>query len=121
MRGKRRPVRDVVAAGVAVMMSYVAAMHEEGVQLAVGSDTVEPGAAVLSEMMLLHDAGIPMSSVLQIGTYGGAEVAELSSFLGSIEPGKRAHFVLFDENPLENPEAPLGGKTVVKDGVVWQG
>ena len=46
---------------------------------------------------------------------------EVSSFLGSIEPGKRAHFVLFDENPLENPEALLGGKTVVKDGVVWQG
>ena len=103
------------------MMSYVAAMHEEGVQLAIGSDTVEPGTAVLLEMMLLHDAGIPMSSVLRIGTNVSAEVMGVSSFLGSIEPGKRAHFVLFDENPLGNPEALLGGKTVVKDGVVWQG
>jgi imidazolonepropionase-like amidohydrolase len=107
--------------GYRIMASYVASMHEEGVPLALGSDTVDPGAAVLSEMLLLHEAGIPMSSVLRIGTLGGAEVMELSGLLGSIEPGKRAHLVLFDSSPLDDPSALLGGKTVVKDGVVWEG
>ncbi len=107
--------------GYAVMASYVALMHREGVQLAIGSDTVDPGMAVLSEMLLLHDAGLSMASVLQIATYGSAKVMEISSRFGSIEPGKRAHFVIFDESPLKSPEALLGGKTVIKDGIVWKG
>jgi imidazolonepropionase-like amidohydrolase len=107
--------------GYEIMASYVAVMHSEGVLLAVGTDTVDPGSAVLSEMILLHEAGIPMAEVLRIATLGGAEVMEISDVLGSVEPGKRAHFVLFDDDPLEKPAALLGGKTVVKDGVVWEG
>lgn len=107
--------------GYDVMMSYVVAMHEQGVRLAIGSDTVDPGAAVISELLLLHEAGIPMRSVLQIATHGSAEVMELSDLFGSLEPGKRAHFIVFDESPLDDPGALMRGKTVVKDGVVWEG
>lgn len=105
--------------GFRVALSYVAALHEAGVKLAVGSDTVEPGRSVLSELLLLHDAGIPMAEVLQIATLGSAEVIELSHSYGSIEPGKKAHLVIFDESPLVSPEALLGGKTVIKDGGIW--
>jgi hypothetical protein len=27
--------------------------------------------------------------------------------------------ILFDTNPLSNPMALLSGKTVIKDGVIW--
>ena len=104
--------------GFGVALSYVAAMHKGGVKLAIGSDAVEPGKSVLSEILLLHDAGIPMATVLQIATLGSAEAIELSDFYGSIEPGKKAHFVLFDESPLDDPKALLGGKTVIKDGAL---
>jgi imidazolonepropionase-like amidohydrolase len=103
------------------MSSYVAHMHETGVQLAIGTDSANPGAAVLSEMLLLHRTGIPMNEVLKIATYGSARVLVLTGRYGSIEPGKKAHFVIFDQSPLEDPEALLGGKTVIKDGVVWEG
>lgn len=106
--------------GYDVMASYVVAMHRAGVQLALGTDTVEPGAAALSELLLLHKAGIPMGEVLQIGTLGSAEVIELPHLYGTIEPGKRAHLIVFDGNPLDDPLALLGRKTVVKDGVVWE-
>jgi len=105
--------------GFRVALSYLAALHGAGVQLAVGTDTVDPGPAVLSEILLLQEAGLPMSEVLRIATLGTAQVMERSRDYGSVEAGKRAHFVLFDENPLEGPAGLLGGKTVVKDGVVY--
>jgi imidazolonepropionase-like amidohydrolase len=107
--------------GYGIMASYVAAMYRAGVELALGTDTVNPGSAALSELLLLRDAGIPMADVLRIGTLGSARVIELSDIYGTIEPGKRAHFVLFDRNPLDDPPALLGGKTVIKDGVVYEG
>jgi len=107
-------------AGFRVALSYLAALHEAGVPLAVGTDTVDPGPAVLSEILLFHEAGLPMSEVLRIATLGTTEVMERSRDYGSVEAGKRAHFVLFDENPLDDPRGLLGGKTVVKDGVVYE-
>jgi imidazolonepropionase-like amidohydrolase len=107
--------------GYWIMQSYVVAMHEAGVQLALGTDTVDPGKSALSELLLLHEAGIPMPDVLAIGTLGSAEVIELPHLYGTIEPGKRANLVLLDRNPLEDPLALLGGKTVIKDGVVYAG
>jgi imidazolonepropionase-like amidohydrolase len=107
--------------GYRIMASYVAAMHRSGVRLAVGTDTVDPGAAAMSELLLLHDAGVPISDVLRIGTLGSATVIELADIYGTIEPGKRAHFLLFDRSPLDDPLALLDGRTVVKDGVVYEG
>ena len=107
--------------GYRVLVSYVAAMHRAGVQPALGTDTVDPGVASLSELLLLHDAGISMADVLCLGTLGSAEVIELSNLYGTIEPGKRANLVLFENSPLEDPMALLGGKTVIKDGVLYEG
>jgi hypothetical protein len=38
-------------------------MYEAGVRLNLGTDALEPGKAALSEMLLLHEAGIPMTGV----------------------------------------------------------
>jgi imidazolonepropionase-like amidohydrolase len=69
-------------------------------------------------MILLHRAGIPMADVLSIATLGGARVMEREADYGTIEPGRKAQLVIFDRSPLEDPEAVLAGKTVIKDGVV---
>jgi imidazolonepropionase-like amidohydrolase len=73
---------------------------------------------VLSEIILPYRAGIPMADVLAMATPGGARVLERESDYGTVEPGRKAHLVIFDRNPLEDPEAVLAGKTVIKDGVV---
>ena len=93
-------------------------MHEAGIPLAVGTDWLDPGRAVLSEMILLNRAGIPMANVLAIATLGGARVLERESDYGAIEPGRKAQLVIFDRNPLDDAEAVLAGKTVIKDGAV---
>jgi hypothetical protein len=104
--------------GYDILAGYVRQTHAAGVPLAVGTDWLDPGRAVLSELILLHRAGIPMAEVLSIATRGGARVLERDTDYGSIEPGRKAQLVIFDRNPLEDAEAVLAGKTVIKDGVV---
>ena len=107
--------------GYRVFASYVRRLHEAGVTLALGTDTPEPGRSALAEMLLLHDAGISMADTLQIATLNSARSLGLDDLYGTVEPGKRADFVLFDESPLDRPSALLGPKTVIKDGVTYAG
>jgi imidazolonepropionase-like amidohydrolase len=104
--------------GYEILASYVRRLHEAGIPLAVGTDWLDPGRAALSEIILLHHAGIPMANVLCIATLGGARVMEREDDYGTIEAGRKAQLVIFDRNPLEDAEAVLAGKTVIKDGVV---
>ena len=79
--------RDRARRGYEILAGYVRRMHEAGVGLAVGTDWLDPGHAVLSEMILLQRAGIPMADVLCIATRGGARVMERENDYGTIEPG----------------------------------
>ena len=107
--------------GYSVLESYVKRLHDSGVTLALGTDMPQPGRAALSEMLLLHRAGIPMEDTLRIATLNSARAIGLEEKYGSVESGKRAHLVLFEDNPLEDPKALLGSKTVIKDGVIYTG
>lgn len=110
--------REHAIEGYRILAGYVRRMHEAGVRLAVGTDWADPGRAVLSEMLLLEDLGIPMPEVFRIATLDGARAIGVSDRVGAVEPGMRAHLVIFDSDPLDDPRAILGGKTVIKDGVV---
>jgi hypothetical protein len=110
--------RAEAIAGYRIMASYVKRLYDAGVRLNVGTDTADPGKSVLAEMLLFHDAGIPMVGVFRAATLDTARGIGQEARLGSIEPGKHANFVLFDGNPLANPRDLLSGKTVIKDGVV---
>jgi imidazolonepropionase-like amidohydrolase len=96
---------------------YVYRFYMSGVRLNLGTDTPDPGKAALSEMLLLHRAGIPMAAVFTIATLHGAEEVGQADVVGTVEPGKRADLILFDRNPLDDPANLLAGKTVIKSGV----
>lgn len=108
--------RTRALAGYERFEDLVLSLHRAGVQLAVGTDTPNPGRAVLSEILLLERAGIPMAQALSIATLGGAKVLERTLDYGAVEAGKKAHLIIFDRNPLDDPRAILGAKTVIKDG-----
>jgi imidazolonepropionase-like amidohydrolase len=110
--------RDRARQGYERLASYVRRMHQAGIPLAVGTDWLDPGRVVLSEMILLNRAGIPMNEVLAIATRGGARVLERETDYGAIEAGRKAQLVIFERNPLDDPEAMFARKTVIKDGVI---
>lgn len=113
--------RGRAVAGYRVMAGYVKRLHDRGVRVQLGTDTRDPGKAALSEMLLLHEAGIPMADVFRIATLNGAQGLGRDSLFGTVEPGRRANLVLWDGDPLADPRALLGGRTTVKDGAVWRG
>jgi hypothetical protein len=108
-------------AGYRIMVSYVKRMYDAGIRLNLGTDSHDGGKAALSEMLLLHEVGIPMEGVFRIATLDSAEDIGHGAEYGSIEVGKRADLILFEGNPLTNPTDLLGPKIVIKDGVVWSG
>jgi imidazolonepropionase-like amidohydrolase len=105
--------------GYGIMAAYVKLAWDKGVRLNIGTDTPEPGKSVMSEMLLLHDAGIPMTDVFRIATLNSARGIGNEAAYGSITPGKRGNLVLFDGDPLSRPRDLLGARTVIKDGVVY--
>ena len=105
--------------GYKVLAALVYKLHENGIILNTGSDTYEPGKTILSEMLLLNELGIPMNEVLKIASLNSARSINMDESYGSIEVGKKAHLILFDENPLINPLNLLSKKTVIKDGAIW--
>jgi hypothetical protein len=113
--------RERALQGYRIMVSYVKRIYDDGIRLNVGTDADDPGKATLSEMLLLHDAGISMLGVFKIATLDSAEDIGHGAQYGSIEQGKRADLILFDGNPIQNPHDLLAGKTIIKDGVVWSG
>ena len=106
--------------GFRVMLGTVKRMYDDGVRLNLGTDSAEPGKSALSEMLLLHQAGIPMAAVLTIATWNTAETMGIQDSVGAIEPGMKADLVLFDRSPIEDPQNLLSRRTVIKDGVVYE-
>jgi len=110
--------RERAIAGYRILAGYVRRMHEKGIQLATGSDWKDPGKAILSEMLLLHDLGIPMKEVFRIASLEGAEALGVADRMGTLEVGKQADLVLLDARVLEEPAALLAEKVVIMRGRV---
>jgi len=102
-----------------IYMNYIKIAYDKGVKLRIGTDNREVGKSMLSEMMLLVNAGFSMEDVLQIATFDGAVAMKIDDNYGSIEIGKNADLVLFDENPFKNPKNLLSTKTIIKGGKVF--
>ncbi len=107
--------------GFRALTRLIKRLYDEGVPLSIGSDTSDPGKSVLSEILLLNEAGIPINDVIRIATLNSAEAIGLDSIYGSIEVNKSANLILFDKNPIEDPKNILLKKIVIKDGIVWKG
>ncbi len=107
--------------GYSILSTYVKQLYDAGIPLVMGTDHKDGGKAMLSEILLLNEIGIPMENVFQIATINTARATGMSDLYGSIEIGKRANLVLFEESPLTNPRNVLKKKTVFKDGVVYRG
>ena len=96
------------------MGRFVQKAQQAGVLLLAGTDNIN----LFAEMEAYAEFGIPNAEILKAATVNGARWLGKDDEFGTIEPGKRAHMVLVDGNPLEDIKEIRNVVLVVKDGVV---
>ena len=122
-------------------MTFVNEYKNRGGRVTVGSDSGYIynlyGFGYIQEMELLREAGFSPLEVIHAATLQGARQLGIAGEVGSVHVGKRADFVITDENPLHNLHVLLGTGTIrlndetgkveriggvrytVKDGIVY--
>lgn len=93
---------------------------QKGVKIAMGTDAgcpYNPYGGVPYEMVLMCQAGLTVEQALLAATRGGAELMGMSEEIGSIEIGKRAHFIVWKDNLLERIEAVTQPRAVYQNGI----
>jgi hypothetical protein len=122
-------------------MTFINEYKNRGGRVTLGSDSGYIynlyGFGYIQEMELMREAGFHPLEVIRSATILGAEGAGVDDFVGSIQVGKRADFVIVPENPLENLKVfygtgalrlndesgeveKVGGITwTIKDGIVF--
>ncbi|MFC3051530.1 amidohydrolase family protein [Kordiimonas pumila] len=95
---------------------------EMGGTLLAGTDPtgyggIIPGWSAVREVQLLIEAGFSISEAVKISTLNGARFLERGHLIGSVEPGKRADFILIDGNPVNDPHQLENIDYVFKEGI----
>ena len=93
---------------------FVRRAVEAGVLLLAGTDNV----GLFNELEAYAEVGVPTDEILRAATVNGARWLGKSDDFGTIEPGKRAHFILVDGDPLADISELRNIDLVVKDGVI---
>jgi hypothetical protein len=87
-------------------MTFVNEYKNRGGRVTTGSDSgfifQLYGFAYIRELELLREAGFHPLEVIRAATLNGAEALGMEDEIGSIQIGKRADFVIVEENPLKN-------------------
>lgn len=102
-----------------VQLRLVAAAHESGVNIAVGTDNAGfmPIDENTRELELLMNAGLSFAETLAAATRNGARACGLETEVGTIEAGKRADLVILNQDPAADPSIlrhPGGIRQVVQ-------
>ncbi len=108
---------------VHAMKRVVAALHEAGVPVLVGTDTmnpfVVPGVALHEELRHLVDAGFTPEEVWVAATRRAGEALGVPG-LGRLEPGAPADLLIFSEDPTRDLRAPPKLLAVVARGRLYR-
>lgn len=93
--------------------------YKAGVPIAFGTDAaVFPHGLNGLEFIFMRRAEIPAEVCLQIATVHSAKLIGIEKQAGSLEPGKWADIIAVDGNPLQDMEAMLRVRWVMKGGEV---
>ncbi len=97
--------------------------YERGVKIAFGTDAGTPlnfHGPVTLEMKLMTKCGMSIWDAIRSATIVASELLGMESVIGTVEEGKLADIVVFDENPLENLDTFTTPYLVMKDGDIYR-
>lgn len=75
-----------------------------------------PGFGLIEELDKMHDLGMSIINVIKSATINAAEALSRESDLGSIEIGKKANLVIYEDNPLTDLSILSNPESVVLEG-----
>ncbi len=113
---------EMVRSAFAQMKRMVHALHEGGVPIYTGTDTmapaVVPGAGLHRELRLLEEAGLSAEEALAASMVASARATGIEG-LGSIEVGAPADLILYRLDPTEDLEHLGTMIAVIRDGRLY--
>lgn len=69
-------------------------------------------------VVMVENCGLTPAEALKIGTINSAVACDVDHILGSLTVGKKAHMVVFEENPLENIQVVMNPNMTIKNGEI---
>lgn len=99
-------------------------VYDAGVLCILGSDSGTQFCkfedSLYEMVVMVENCGLTPAEALKIGTINSAIACDVDHILGSVTVGKKAHLVVFDENPLENINVVLNPQMTIKNGeIIW--
>ena len=93
--------------------------YNAGVNIAFGTDSgVSQHGVNAQEAVLMYEAGMSTSDILQSATVNAAALIDYSDSLGTIESGKHADIIAMHKSPLEDITALLEVQFVMSGGMI---
>lgn len=101
---KNNPAAQKEKAALRIAMKNLMILHKAGVTIALGTDSGAmpiriQGFAEHLEMELMVEAGLTPLEVIRTATLNSAALLKADKLTGSLEPGKRASFIVLDKDP----------------------
>jgi hypothetical protein len=95
-----------------------AAAALRGVHVGVSGHNM-PGSNLHKEMWYLWRGGVPEHEVLRAATIGNAEKLGISEDVGTLEVGKTANILVFDQSPLRNILNTMSLRYTIQEGMIY--
>jgi imidazolonepropionase-like amidohydrolase len=118
----RYPNFENIRAHLPALRENLRRLHAAGVPIALGTDMwAFPGLSVSIEMDLYVRAGLSPLEAIRAATQTAARSLGMETDRGTVEPGKRADFLILSEDPLRDVKNVRGLQEVWKLGQpVWK-
>jgi imidazolonepropionase-like amidohydrolase len=114
---KRYPNIEGLRRNLPALRENLKRLHAAGVPVALGTDMwAFPGLGVSIEMDLYVRAGLTPLETLRAATQTAARSLDIARDRGTLEPGKRADFLILDANPIDDVKNVRAISAIYKAG-----